>query len=137
MQLVILINTALFSGKNRLSILTILAAYQIEGSSKQAGRGPSIWDTFCSIPGNIADGTNGDIATDSYNRWAEDVALLKSFGVKAYRFSISWSRIIPQGGREDAVNQQGIEHYRHLLEELVKQEIVPFVVSLLISTFCV
>ena len=106
------------------------ASYQIEGSADKGGRGPSIWDTFSKTPGKIRDGTNGDVATNSYRLWEEDVALLKSYGVKAYRFSISWSRIIPKGGRRDEVNQEGIDHYRKLLEALVQEGIVPFVVSI-------
>ncbi|KAI0084718.1 intracellular family 1 beta glucosidase [Irpex rosettiformis] len=103
------------------------ASYQIEGSTDKGGRGPSIWDKFTSIPGTISDGSSGETATDSYRLWKEDVALLKSYGVKAYRFSISWSRIIPKGGRNDPVNQEGVAHYRTFLEELVKQGIIPFV----------
>ncbi|KAF4563760.1 Beta-glucosidase 1B [Pleurotus pulmonarius] len=103
------------------------AAYQIEGAVTEAGRGPSIWDTFSHIPGKVADRTTGDDATDSYHRWREDVALLKSYGVKAYRFSISWSRVIPLGGRDDPVNEEGIKHYRTLIEALVKEDITPFV----------
>ncbi|EKM56612.1 glycoside hydrolase family 1 protein [Phanerochaete carnosa HHB-10118-sp] len=103
------------------------AAYQIEGAANKDGREPSIWDTFAKIQGKIADGSSGDVATDSYNRWQEDVQLLKSYGVKAYRFSLSWSRIIPKGGREDPVNEQGIKHYRTLIEELLKEGIIPFV----------
>lgn len=103
------------------------AAYQIEGAVAEAGRGPSIWDTFSHIPGKVADATTGDDATDSYRRWREDVDLLKSYGVKAYRFSISWSRIIPLGGRDDPVNEEGIKHYRTLIEALVKEGITPFV----------
>lgn len=106
-----------------------LASYQIEGSTNKGGRGPSIWDNFTRIPGKIADGSSGEPATDSYRLWKEDVALLKSYGVKAYRFSISWSRIIPKGGRDDPINQEGIGHYRELLEELIKQGIIPFVVG--------
>ena len=71
-----------------------------------------------------------DVATDSYRLWKEDVALLKQYGVKAYRFSISWSRVIPLGGRNDPVNEAGIKHYRNLIEELVKNDITPFVVSI-------
>ena len=105
-------------------------SYQIEGSTEKDGRGPSIWDTFCAIPGKIADGSSGDVATDSYRRWREDVRLLQAYGVKAYRFSISWSRIVPRGGRDDAVNDAGIQHYRALIEELLRAGIVPFVASL-------
>ncbi|KAI0746971.1 beta-glucosidase 1A [Daedaleopsis nitida] len=103
------------------------ASYQIEGSPTADGRLPSIWDTFSHKSGTTKDGSNGDVATDSYRRWQEDVALLKEYGVKAYRFSISWSRIIPLGGRKDSVSEAGIKHYRTLLEELVKNGITPFV----------
>ncbi|OSX63480.1 glycoside hydrolase family 1 protein [Postia placenta MAD-698-R-SB12] len=103
------------------------ASYQIEGAANEGGRGPSIWDTFCKVPGNIRDGSNGDIATDSYHRYKEDVALLKSYGVRAYRFSLSWSRIIPLGGRQDPVNQEGVAFYRSLIEELLKNDITPYV----------
>lgn len=105
------------------------ASYQIEGSASEGGRAPSIWDTFCRIPGKIRDGSNGDVATDSYRLFKEDVALLSSYGVKAYRFSLSWSRIIPKGGRADPVNEEGIRFYRALLEELLQNGIIPFVVS--------
>ena len=93
------------------------------------GRGPSIWDTFSHTPGTIKDGTNGDVATDSYARWREDIALLKSYDVNAYRFSISWSRVIPLGGRNDPVNEKGITFYRNLIESLLEEGITPYVVS--------
>lgn len=66
------------------------ASYQIEGAVTDGGRGPSIWDTFCDIPGKIVDGTDGRLACDSYQRTSEDIALLKTYGAKAYRFSVSW-----------------------------------------------
>jgi beta-glucosidase len=66
------------------------ASYQIEGAVDEDGRGPSIWDTFCEIPGKIAGGASGEVACDSYHRTHEDIALLKECGAKAYRFSISW-----------------------------------------------
>ena len=74
-------------------------SYQIEGAVNEDGRGPSIWDTFCKIPGKIAGGANGDIACGSYHRTAEDIALLKECGAQAYRFSISWWEISPQLNR--------------------------------------
>lgn len=114
---------------NLLTRRCTTASYQIEGAANEGGRGPSIWDTFCKVPGNIRDGSNGDIATDSYHRYKEDVALLKSYGVRAYRFSLSWSRIIPLGGRQDPVNQEGVAFYRSLIEELLKNDITPYVVS--------
>ncbi|KAJ3544061.1 hypothetical protein NM688_g5783 [Phlebia brevispora] len=106
---------------------TFEASYQIEGSSDKGGRAPSIWDTFSKTPGKIRDGANGDVATDSYRLWKEDIDLLKAYGVKAYRFSVSWSRVIPKGGRNDDINKEGIAYYRTILEELVKNGITPFV----------
>ncbi|KZS88053.1 glycoside hydrolase family 1 protein [Sistotremastrum niveocremeum HHB9708] len=103
------------------------ASFQIEGSLDTDGRGPSIWDGFSRTPGKTLDGGNGDVATDSYRRYKEDIALLKSYGVKAYRFSLSWSRIIPLGGRNDPVNEQGIAFYSNFIDELIKNGIVPFV----------
>ncbi|RPD65700.1 beta-glucosidase 1A [Lentinus tigrinus ALCF2SS1-6] len=103
------------------------ASYQIEGSPDADGRLPSIWDTFSHTAGTTKGGDNGDVATDSYKRWKENVALLKQYGVNAYRFSFSWSRIIPLGGRNDPVNEAGIKHYRALIEELVSNGITPFV----------
>lgn len=70
------------------------ASYQIEGASAQGGRGPSIWDTFCNTPGKIVDGSSGEIACNSYHLTADDIALLKSLGAKAYRFSISWYALV-------------------------------------------
>ena len=105
------------------------ASYQIEGSVDVDGRLPSIWDTFSHKSGTTKGGANGDVTTDSYRLWKEDVELLKQYGAKAYRFSISWSRVIPLGGRNDPVNEAGIQYYRTLIEELVKNDIAPFVVS--------
>ncbi|KAF5328439.1 hypothetical protein D9619_013252 [Psilocybe cf. subviscida] len=99
----------------------------IEGSTNADGRGPSIWDEFSRTPGKTLDGRNGDVATDSYNRWQEDLDLLQEYGVKAYRFSLSWSRIIPLGGRNDPVNKAGIEWYSRFIDGLLERGIVPFV----------
>ncbi|KAI5465626.1 glycoside hydrolase superfamily [Mariannaea sp. PMI_226] len=106
------------------------AAYQIEGAIDKDGRAPSIWDTFAAIPGKIADGSSGVTACDSYNRTAEDVKLLKSLGAQAYRFSLSWSRIIPKGGREDSINQAGLDHYRKFVDDLLEAGITPFITLL-------
>ncbi|KAG5716218.1 Beta-glucosidase 1A [Termitomyces sp. T112] len=104
------------------------ASYQIEGAPSAGNRGPSIWDTFThKDPSPIADRSSGDIATDSYRRWKDDVALVKSYGANAYRFSISWSRIIPKGGRNDKLNAEGIKFYRDIIEELVRAGITPCV----------
>ncbi|KKA27128.1 hypothetical protein TD95_000360 [Thielaviopsis punctulata] len=103
------------------------AAYQIEGSVDVDGRGPSIWDTFCAIPGKIADGSSGAVACDSYRRAASDIDLLKSLGAKCYRFSISWSRVIPLGGRDDPINQAGLDYYIKLVDGLLAAGITPFI----------
>jgi beta-glucosidase len=92
------------------------AAYQIEGAASVDGKGPSIWDTFSHEPGNVRGGDTGDIACDSYHRYREDVALMASLGLNAYRFSISWPRVQP-GGRGPA-NPKGLDYYRALLDEL-------------------
>jgi beta-glucosidase len=95
---------------------TATASYQIEGAVSADGRGLSVWDTFSRAPGNVHGGDTGDIACDSYHRYREDVALMASLGLNAYRFSISWPRILP-GGR-GAVNQKGLDYYKALLDEL-------------------
>ncbi len=92
------------------------AAYQIEGAAAADGRGPSVWDTFSHTPGKVRGGDTGDVACDAYHRYREDVALMASLGLSAYRFSISWPRIQPDG--RGPVNQQGLDHYRALLDEL-------------------
>lgn len=104
------------------------ASFQIEGSTDVGGRGKSIWDDFSKIPGKTLDGRDGDVATDSYNRWQEDLDLLVSYGVKSYRFSLSWSRIIPLGGRNDPVSEEGIKFYSDLIDALLARGITPFVV---------
>jgi beta-glucosidase len=95
---------------------TATAAYQIEGAARADGRGLSVWDTFSRVPGNVHGEDTGDIACDSYYRYREDVALMASMGLNAYRFSIAWPRILP-GGR-GAVNQKGLDYYKALLDEL-------------------
>ncbi|PHH52734.1 Beta-glucosidase 1B [Ceratocystis fimbriata CBS 114723] len=101
--------------------------YQIEGSVDVDGRGPSIWDTFCATEGKIADGSSGAVACDSYKQASSDVALLKSLGAKCYRFSISWSRVIPLGGRNDPINKIGLDFYVRFVDELLAAGITPFV----------
>ena len=99
------------------------AAYQIEGG--QDGKGPNIWDEFALLPGKISNGDTADIADDSYHKYLEDVELLKEMNVKAYRFSISWSRILPFGKGE--INQSGIEYYNKLINLLIEANIEPVV----------
>jgi beta-glucosidase len=101
------------------------SAYQIEGAWNADGKGESIWDRFTRAPGNIQDGSNGDIACDYYHRWEEDVTILKDLGVSAYRFSLSWPRILPQG--RGKLNQAGIDFYSRLVDWLLEAGIIPFV----------
>ncbi|MBL8096876.1 MAG: beta-glucosidase [Anaerolineales bacterium] len=104
---------------------TATAAYQIEGAWNQAGRGPSIWDSFCRVPGAIRAGENGDVASDHYHRWQEDLGLMSELGVNAYRFSIAWPRILPDG--VGAVNAAGPDFYDRLVDGLLSRGITPFV----------
>jgi beta-glucosidase len=104
---------------------TATAAYQVEGTHNTEGRGLSIWDTFSHIPGKIEDGTHGDFADDHYNRFEEDIELMKDLGIHVYRFSISWSRIFPTG--ETTVNQKGVDFYNRLINALLKKGIEPFI----------
>ncbi|XP_077227618.1 beta-glucosidase 12-like [Tasmannia lanceolata] len=107
---------------------TASAAYQYEGAAKEGGRGPSIWDTFThKYPGKIKDRSNGDVAVDSYHRYKEDVKIMKNMGLDAYRFSISWSRILPYGNIHGGVNQEGIRYYNSLINDLISNGIQPFV----------
>lgn len=101
------------------------AAYQIEGAWNEGGKGPSIWDTFSKIPGKTFHGTNGEVAVDHYHRYKEDVRLMAQMGLKAYRFSIAWSRIIPDGDGE--VNPEGLKFYDDLINELLKNKIEPVI----------
>ncbi|GLJ47732.1 hypothetical protein SUGI_1008130 [Cryptomeria japonica] len=106
---------------------TASASYQYEGAAKEGGRGPSIWDTFSHIPGKIDNGDNGDVAVDQYHRYKEDVRLMKNMGLDAYRFSISWSRILPRGTIKGGINKIGIAYYNNLINELLKNDIQPFI----------
>jgi beta-glucosidase len=99
------------------------SAYQIEGAVDEDGRGPSIWDTFSHTPGMTADGATGDVACDHYHRWADDVDLISSYGLNAYRFSVAWTRIQPTGRGQ--ANQRGIDFYRRLVDRLVAKGIAP------------
>lgn len=100
------------------------SSYQIEGAANEDGRGQSIWDTFCKVPGNVANFDNGAIACDHYHRYKEDLDLMKWMGVKAYRFSVAWPRVIPDGvGR---VNEMGLDFYDRLIDSLLEREIAPW-----------
>src|SRR5215213_9701929 len=100
------------------------ASYQIEGAAKEDGRGPSVWDTFAAHPGNVLRGENGDVACDHYHRFREDVALMRQLKIQAYRFSISWSRVIQDG--DGAINEKGLAFYDQLVDELLKAYVTPY-----------
>ncbi|MFB4282875.1 MULTISPECIES: GH1 family beta-glucosidase [unclassified Nonomuraea] len=100
------------------------SAYQIEGAVAEDGRGTSIWDTFTKTPGRVLNGHHGDVAMDHYHRFKEDVAIMADLGLTAYRFSVSWPRIQPTGS--GAVNQKGLDFYRRLTDELLRQGIDPW-----------
>ncbi|KAK9941275.1 hypothetical protein M0R45_017888 [Rubus argutus] len=107
---------------------TASSSYQYEGAANESGRGPSIWDAYThKYPGKITDGSNGDVAIDQYYRYKEDVGIMKEIGLDAYRFSISWSRILPQGKLSTGVNKEGIEYYNNLINELLANGINPSV----------
>jgi beta-glucosidase len=99
------------------------SAYQIEGATGEDGRGESIWDRFCRLPGRVANGETGDVACDHYHRYAEDLDLMASIGVRLYRFSIAWPRLIPDG--KGKPNPAGIDFYRRLCEGLRERGIAP------------
>ncbi len=101
------------------------SAYQIEGGYGADGKGLSIWDTFCTVPGNIADGSDGKVACDSYNKYEEDAKMIKDLGITNYRFSIAWTRILPNGIGEE--NPAGIQYYKNLIAALKANGITPLV----------
>ncbi|MGW4292137.1 GH1 family beta-glucosidase [Micromonospora chersina] len=101
------------------------AAYQIEGAVTEDGRGPSIWDTFSRTPGKVFQGHTGDVACDHYHRYAEDVALMADLGLRAYRFSVAWPRIRPDG--TGPVNPRGLDFYDRLVDALLGRGIDPIV----------
>ncbi|VEU45281.1 unnamed protein product [Pseudo-nitzschia multistriata] len=103
------------------------SSYQIEGATHEGGRGVTIWDTYCEEEGNIFDGSSGDVACDHYHRVEEDVRMMKDLGLKAYRFSIAWARILPNGKLEGGINRMGIAFYNRLIDELLKYDIEPWV----------
>jgi beta-glucosidase len=103
---------------------TATSSYQVEGAVDEDGRGLSIWDTFSRTAGKIADHSNGDRANEHYFRYREDIQLIRSLGAKAYRFSIAWPRVFPQG--TGAPNPKGIDFYNRLIDELLANDIVPY-----------
>jgi beta-glucosidase len=100
------------------------AAYQIEGAASEDGKGPSNWDVFCKRPRAVYEGHTGDIACDHYHRYREDVGLMRELGMQAYRFSVSWARVLPEG--RGTVNERGLDFYERLTDELLGAGIKPF-----------
>ncbi|WP_310385604.1 GH1 family beta-glucosidase [Roseateles sp.] len=99
------------------------SAFQIEGASATDGKGPSIWDSFCAKPGAIADASNGDVACQHYQRWAEDLDMIAALGVNAYRFSVSWPRVQPLGS--GAWNEAGLDFYERIVDGLLARGLQP------------
>jgi beta-glucosidase len=117
------VHRADFPGAFRWGCAT--SAYQIEGGADQDGRGESIWDEFCRRPGAISDGSSGTVACDHYHLWREDFNLARSMGLNAYRFSISWPRIFPEG-RGRAPNTRGLDFYSRLVDGMLQRGMEPF-----------
>lgn len=101
------------------------ASYQVEGAWNEDGKGVSNWDVFSKIPGKTFEGTTGDVAIDHYHRYKEDIALMAEMGLESYRFSIAWTRILPDG--RGKVNQKGVDFYNRVIDECLKNGIIPFV----------
>ncbi len=102
---------------------TATSAYQVEGATTEDGRGLSIWDTFAATPGTTHNGANGAIAADHYHRMEQDVALMAELGLNAYRFSVAWPRILPEGVGN--VNERGLDFYDRLVDALLARNITP------------
>ena len=100
------------------------AAVQTEGAQTADGRGPSVWDGFEKLPGKVIDSSDASVATDSYRRYAEDIDLIAAAGLDAYRFSISWSRILPSG--EGPINPAGLDHYSRMVDALLAKGVTPY-----------
>ena len=101
------------------------ASYQIEGAANEDGRGESVWDRFCATPGKVRNGDTGAVACDFYHRYRDDIALMRELGLDAFRFSIAWPRVIPDG--RGKVNEQGLDFYDRLVDELLGNGIAPYV----------
>ena len=101
------------------------SSYQIEGATEVDGRGVSIWDTFSRTPGTIVNGDTGDVGCDHYNRFPEDISIMRALGIKSYRFSISWPRLFPQG--DDVREERGFDFYNRLIDALLDAEITPVI----------
>ena len=100
------------------------ASYQIEGAVAEDGRSESVWDRFCRIPGRVLNGDTGEVACDHYHRWRDDIRIMEDVGLSAYRFSVAWPRVVPQG--RGPVNQAGLDFYDRLVDGLLEAGIEPF-----------
>ena len=100
------------------------SSYQIEGAYQEDGRSFSIWDTFCRTPGKVANGDTGDVACDHYHLWERDLELIKNLGVAAYRFSVAWPRVVPEG--VGAVNEKGLDFYDRLVDGILDRGLTPY-----------
>ena len=100
------------------------SAFQVEGAAREDGRGPSIWDTRCTLPGKVYKGGSGDVSCDHYHRYPEDIAIMQSLGVDAYRFSISWPRVLPAG--RGKVNEAWMAFYDRLVDSLRAADFEPW-----------
>lgn len=101
------------------------SAYQIEGAWREDGKGESVWDVYSHSPGFVLNEDTGDVVIDHYHRYKQDVAIMKKMGLKSYRFSISWSRVLPKGIGE--VNQKGLDFYGNLIDELLCAGVEPII----------
>lgn len=100
------------------------ASYQVEGAAYEDGKGLNIWDVFCKTSGKIWGYHNGDIACDQYHKYKEDIEMMKNIGIKAYRFSVSWARVLPEGTGK--LNEAGLKYYDNLVDELIANNITPY-----------
>lgn len=100
------------------------AAYQIEGAAFEDGKGLSVWDVYSHTPGKVFRDHNGDVACDHYHRYEEDLSLMRELGIRNYRFSVSWPRLLPEGKGE--VNQKGIDFYNRLIDTMLEKGITPW-----------
>ncbi|TVU10027.1 hypothetical protein EJB05_43531 [Eragrostis curvula] len=103
------------------------SSYQYEGAHKEGGKGPSSWDTFSHIPGKVLNNDTGDVANDFYHRYKDDVKLLKDMNLDAFRFSIAWTRILPNGSLSGGINKEGVAFYNNLIDEVIANGLKPFV----------
>ncbi|KAL6844779.1 hypothetical protein ACP4OV_025438 [Aristida adscensionis] len=103
------------------------AAYQYEGAYQEGGKGPSNWDVFSHIPGKVLNNDTGDVADDFYHRYKEDIKLLKAMNMDSFRFSIAWTRILPNGTLSGGINKEGVAFYNSLIDEVIANGLVPFV----------